>query len=53
MNNILGVLNKTEKDQNVLSNTINKMVEIEKTNTPNITEKEALRKIFNNQVNED
>ena len=53
VNNILGVLNKTEKDQNVLSNTINKMVEIEKTNTPNITEKEALRKIFNNQVNED
>ena len=53
MNNVLGVLNKTEKDQSILSTTIDKMITIEKSTNPNISENDALRNIFRNQVKQD
>ena len=53
MNNVLGVVNKTEKDQSILSTTIDKMITIEKSTNPNISENDALRNIFRNQVKQD
>ena len=53
INNALGVLNNTENDQKVISNTIDKMIKIEQSSNPNISENDALRNIFRNQVKED
>ena len=53
INNALGVLNNTENDQKVISNTIDKMIKIEQSRNPNIIENDALRNIFRNQVKED
>ena len=51
LSNIVSVLNKNQKDQNILSKTIDEMINIV-TASSKLSDKDALKQIFNAQIND-
>lgn len=51
LSNIVSVLNKNQKDQNILSKTIDEMINIVKASSK-LSDKDALKQIFNAQIND-